>query len=85
MVHGSCVRNLEKARIRRLDGVEWTHYLTSSGAGESVDREGIKKWGHNNKHCEILVSCSDKERNCIQALEIACKLIELPGSSGNCM
>ena len=47
MVHGSCVRNLEKARIRRLDGVEWTHYLTSSGVGESVDREGIKKWGHN--------------------------------------
>ena len=30
-----------------------------------------------NKHCEILVSCSDKERNCMQALETACKLIEL--------
>ena len=28
-----------------------------------------------NKHCEILVSCSDKERNCIQAHENACKLM----------
>ena len=30
---------------------------------------------NRNKHCEILVSCSDKERNCIQAHETACKLI----------
>ena len=28
-----------------------------------------------NKHCEILVSCSDKERNCIQAHETACNLM----------
>ena len=27
-----------------------------------------------NKHCEILVSCSDKERNCMQAYLTACKL-----------
>ena len=30
-----------------------------------------------NKHCEILVSCSNKERNCMQAHETACRLIEL--------
>ena len=30
-----------------------------------------------NKHCKILVSCSDKERNCIQAHGASCKLIEL--------
>ena len=36
-----------------------------------------------NKHCEILVSCSDQERNCIQAHETACKLIELHVSSLN--
>ena len=39
----------------------------------------------SNKHCEILVSCSDKERNWIQAHETACKLLELHESSGNCM
>ena len=26
-----------------------------------------------NKHCEILVSCSDKDGNCIKGLETACK------------
>ena len=36
-----------------------------------------------NKHCEILVSCSDKERNCIQAQETVCKLMELHVSSLN--
>ena len=41
------------------------------------------RFSSRNKHCEILVSCSDKERNSIQALEIACKLIELPESLGN--
>ena len=25
-----------------------------------------------NKHCEILVSCSDEERNCMQAYVTAC-------------
>ena len=35
-----------------------------------------------NKHCEILVSCSDKERNCIQALGTACKLMELHATHG---
>ena len=34
-----------------------------------------------NKNFEILVSCSDKEKNCTQAHEIACKLIELHVSS----
>ena len=38
-----------------------------------------------NKHVEILVSCSDKERNCIQAHETACKLMELHVSSWNFM
>ena len=38
-----------------------------------------------NKHFEILVSCSDKERNCIQAHETACKLMELHVSSWNFM
>ena len=28
-----------------------------------------------NKHCEILVSCSDEERNCMQAQGTACKLM----------
>ena len=31
----------------------------------------------DNKHWEILVSCSDKERNCIQAHETAFKLMDL--------
>ena len=39
---------------------------------------------NSNKHCEILVSCSDKERNCIQAHEIACKLKKLHASSWTC-
>ena len=34
-----------------------------------------------NKHYEILVSCSNKERNCIQTHETACKLIKLYASS----
>ena len=51
-----------------------------------------------NKHFEILVRCSDKERNCIQANETAfnlmklhasdgtsCKLMDLHVSSGTCM
>ncbi len=38
-----------------------------------------------NKHCEILVSCSDKERNCIQAHGTACKLMKLHASSWICM
>ena len=38
-----------------------------------------------NKHCEILVSCSDKERNCIQAHRTACKLMILCVNSWNCM
>ena len=38
-----------------------------------------------NKHCEILVSCSDKERNCMQAHVTACKVIELHARSWNCM
>ena len=38
-----------------------------------------------NKHCEILVSCSDNERNYMQAYEIACKLMELHVSSLNFM
>ena len=28
-----------------------------------------------NKHCEILVSCSDDERNCMQGQGTACKLM----------
>ena len=35
-----------------------------------------------NKHCEALVSCSDKERNCIQAHGTVCKLMDL-GTWGN--
>ena len=38
-----------------------------------------------NKHCEILVSCSDKERNCIQAHGTARKLIKLHLRSWNFM
>ena len=34
----------------------------------------IRMKGIINKHCEILVSCSDKERNCMQAYLTACKL-----------
>ena len=39
----------------------------------------------SNKHCEILVSCSDEERNCIQAHKTSCKVMELHGRSRNCM
>ena len=35
--------------------------------------------------CEILVSCSDKERNCIQAHRTVFKLMELHASLCNCM
>ena len=42
-------------------------------------------YGGDNKHFEFLVSCSDEERNCIQAHETACKLMELHVSSWNCM
>ena len=38
-------------------------------------------YSRQNKHCEILVSCSDKERNCMQAHVTACKLMELHVSS----
>ena len=38
-----------------------------------------------NKHCEILVSCSDRERNCMQAHETACKLMKLRASLWYCM
>ena len=31
--------------------------------------------GKYNKHCEILVSCSDDERNCMQGQGTACKLM----------
>ena len=34
-----------------------------------------------NKHCEILVSCSDKDGNCIQGHETACKLMKLHACS----
>ena len=35
----------------------------------------------DNKHFEILVSFSDKKRNCKQAHETACKLMKLNVSS----
>ena len=38
-----------------------------------------------NKHCEILVSCSDKERNCIQAHWTSSMLRELHASLCNLM
>ena len=38
-----------------------------------------------NKHCEILVSCSDKGRNCMQAHVTECKVIELHASLCNWM
>ena len=38
-----------------------------------------------NKHCRNLVSCSDKERNCIQAHETLCKPMELHVISWNFM
>ena len=45
-----------------------------------------------NKHYEILVSCSDKEKElhassckCMQVHVTPCKLRELHASSGNCM
>ena len=40
---------------------------------------------HLNKHCEILVSCSDKEGNCMQAHDPAFKLMQLHASICNCM
>ena len=65
-------------------------YLRISGAramGQEVNLEDVlKKYVSKlNKHCEILVSCSDKELNCIQAHETVCKLLKLPVSLGNCM
>merc|ERR1712110_770777 len=38
-----------------------------------------------NKHCEILVSCSDKESDCMQAHGTSCKLRELHASLCNCV
>ena len=65
-------------------------YLRISGAramGQEVNLEDVlKKYVSKlNKHCEILVSCSDEERNCMQACVTACKLRELHASSCNCM
>ena len=45
----------------------------------------LKQFSKKNKHCEILVSCSDKERNCIQSHGTAGKLMVLHVNSGNCM
>ena len=42
----------------------------------------VLKRSEKNKHCEILVSCSDEERNCMQAHGTSCKLIELHESLG---
>ena len=65
-------------------------YLRISGAramGQEVNLEDVlKKYVSKlNKHCEILVSCSDEERNYMQACVTACKLRELHASSCNCM
>ena len=38
-------------------------------------------YGGDNKHFEFLVSCSDEERNCIQAHENSRKLMKLHASS----
>ena len=47
---------------------------------QRIDEE-TRKEEEENKHCEILVSCSDKEKNCIQTHGIVCKLIVLHASS----
>ena len=56
--------------------------------------EMIRQINETNKHCEVLVSCSDKEiyncmerssLDCIQAFVIACKLMKLHASLCNCM
>ena len=42
-------------------------------------------YSSRNKHCEILVSCSDDKRNCRQAHGTACKLMKLHASYWTCM
>ena len=52
------------------------------GLRRELKRESSRE---SNKHCEILVSCSHKERNCIQAHVTACKIMKLHVSSCNFM
>ena len=60
-------RNIFKIRIEK----NWASMMLLSD--EEISHA---KW-LGNKHCKILVSCSDKERNCIQAHETACKVMDL--------
>ncbi len=58
----------------------------SSNKRKAKVRENMARYrAKRNKHCEILVSCSDEGRNCMQSCVTACKLRELHASSGNCM
>ena len=65
------------------------YYAGAENEGPNLIRTywGVTHYFHfiKNKHCEILVSCSDKESNCMQAHWTSCKLIELHESLGNCM
>ena len=45
----------------------------------------MNKYNTYNKHNEILVSCSDKEKNCMKAHETAYQLMKLHVSSFNPM
>ena len=52
--------------------------IISGGVAETKEAEDLRKKEEEdkkNKHCEILVSCSDEERNCLQAQGTACKLM----------
>ena len=66
------------AKITKMLGFQYT---TSLHDGKNLEfRKNINNV-KGNKHCEILVSCSDEERNCMQAQGTACK----NASSCNCM
>ena len=54
-----------------INGV--TDFGTITGGKVGVSTLNCPKF-RKNKHFEILVSCSDEERNCMQAQGTACKL-----------
>ena len=62
----------DNKEILRLQGSEEVFILPC--------KISFKRLHNTNKPCKILVSCSDKERKCIQAHETACKLMVLHAS-----
>ena len=55
--------------------LKWTSMSFKDRIESQITLLVTSKYFQYNKHCEILVSCSDEERNCMQAQGTACKLM----------